>query len=107
MAERNVNGPYEPTILDVLVVREMLNRGLGLLPELIDDVFDWAEYWPHSTAVGSYEPGFRLVTGGSRHGQETLFLVGLSPAFTFVKISVADASYRSALNPWAFPSTLQ
>lgn len=79
MAEPNIDGLYEPTILDVLVVREMLNKALGLLPELIDDVFDWAEYWPHSSAVGNYEPGFRLVTGGSRRAQETLFLVGLFP----------------------------
>lgn len=40
-------GPYEPSVVDVLVVKVMLNRALNFPPEIVDVVIDLAEYWPH------------------------------------------------------------
>lgn len=45
---------YEPTILDVLVVKAMLNRALRLPPEILDAIADWAEYWPHTSTEIDY-----------------------------------------------------
>ncbi|KAK5656386.1 hypothetical protein OQA88_4767 [Cercophora sp. LCS_1] len=46
--------PYEPTILDVLVAKAMISKGLGLPAELTDAILDHAEYWPHSTTHVNY-----------------------------------------------------
>lgn len=72
--------PYEPTVVDVLVVREMFNRALSLPPELIGGILDWAEYWPHTTAVADYQPGYKRAAGGHRNRfPESVFLVSIYP----------------------------
>lgn len=40
---------YEPSPIDIAVVRAMLCRAKQLPPDLIDAIFDFAEYWAHST----------------------------------------------------------
>ena len=42
--------PYEPSVIDVLVTRAMLSKGLRLPPEIVDSIVDQAEYWPHTTS---------------------------------------------------------
>ncbi|PHH81796.1 hypothetical protein CDD82_7838 [Ophiocordyceps australis] len=42
---------YEPTPFDVVVTRVMLGRSMKLPPDLVDCIFDYAEYWAHSTSV--------------------------------------------------------
>lgn len=60
---------YRPSVIDVLVVKAMVNRAFGLPIELIDTIVDMAEYWPHSTVI---EASPRVATGGR---QENLLLV--------------------------------
>jgi hypothetical protein len=57
-------GPYEPSVLDVLVVKAMLNKALRLPPELLYTIVDFAEYWPHSTAVTDFKAMTGAVVGG-------------------------------------------
>lgn len=45
----DAEGTYKPTPIDVVVVRVMLTRGIKLPPDVVDMVFDHAEYWPHSS----------------------------------------------------------
>jgi hypothetical protein len=42
---------YKPTIQDVLSVKEDLIKAFHLPAELVDDVVDYAEYWPHTTTT--------------------------------------------------------
>lgn len=41
----------EPSAMDVVVVKMMLQQGLRLPPEVVLSILDFAEYWPHTTAV--------------------------------------------------------
>jgi hypothetical protein len=59
---------FEPTILDVLVVKAMLNRAFALPVELTNSVLDMAEYWPHSSTVELV----RRTMYGSRNEDELL-----------------------------------
>ncbi|KAG5952407.1 hypothetical protein E4U53_000971 [Claviceps sorghi] len=45
---------YRPTPIDIIVAHIMLTRSLKLPPELVDSIFDMAEYWAHSTNVIDY-----------------------------------------------------
>lgn len=63
---------YEPSILDVLVVKAMLNKAVALPPELLNTILDQAEYWPHSTSEWSGGP---LSIFGGRRDREDVFLV--------------------------------
>jgi len=69
--------PYEPSILDVIVVKAMLTKTLHtrslhkLPPELVDSIVDFAEYWPHtSVEVGPGRAPYQR--------NENIFLVSLS-----------------------------
>ncbi|KAK1763564.1 hypothetical protein QBC33DRAFT_549332 [Phialemonium atrogriseum] len=76
------NDLYEPTVLDVLVVRAMINKAFGLAPELVDAVIDAAEYWPHSTVIGDYrqlQGGMKAAVGSSSRGSKNLFLARSQP----------------------------
>lgn len=64
--------PHEPSVLDVLVVRAMLNKACSLPPELLDTILDQAEYWPHSTTEWTGGP---LTIYGGRTDRENVFLV--------------------------------
>lgn len=64
--------PYEPSIVDVLVVKAMLNKVFALPPELLNTILDLAEYWPHTTTEWSGGP---LSIYGGRPSREDVFLV--------------------------------
>lgn len=40
---------YEPTPIDVAVTRILMTRGLKFPPDIVDAIFDFAEYWAHSS----------------------------------------------------------
>ncbi|KAM4063711.1 Ankyrin repeat protein [Hirsutella rhossiliensis] len=50
----NSQGGYRPTPIDIVVTRIMLTRSKRLPPDLVDSIFDFAEYWAHSTSVVNY-----------------------------------------------------
>jgi hypothetical protein len=69
---------YEPTIREVLVVKEQLQRKSSLPIELIEAILDDAEYWPHtSTSI----TGRKTILAG-KETEESQFLVGPPSLFT-------------------------
>jgi hypothetical protein len=67
------SAPYEPRVVDVLVVKAMLNKALNLPPEIINAITDLAEYWPHTTTEASFQPP--VVASGGLGLKENMFLV--------------------------------
>ncbi|KAK5988401.1 hypothetical protein PT974_12555 [Cladobotryum mycophilum] len=61
---------YKPTPIDIAVVRAMLSQAKKLPPDLVDSIFDFAEYWAHS-AVELHE-SIRL--SGTAPSEDTLLL---------------------------------
>ncbi|KAK0656262.1 hypothetical protein B0T16DRAFT_32583 [Cercophora newfieldiana] len=55
--EEILSNPYLPSVLDVIVVKSMLVKGLKLPLELIDSIVDQAEYWPHTSSEINYATG--------------------------------------------------
>ena len=71
---------YEPTFSDVIVVKAMLNQALTVPVEIVDQIVDFAEYWPHTTAESGPADDinlYRTVRGG-QGGTEDELLVNLS-----------------------------
>ncbi len=68
---------YQPSIKDVLTVKEALHKKSALPYEVVDVIVDMAEYWPHTTTISS-RPMF--IRGGSNGGShaENQFIVSLS-----------------------------
>ncbi|KAH7161194.1 hypothetical protein EDB81DRAFT_784041 [Dactylonectria macrodidyma] len=60
---------FSPTPIDIVVARIMLTRGVKLPPDVVDMIFDHAEYWAHS----SNEFNFKAEI------QDQLRVVGNSP----------------------------
>lgn len=78
--EKRENEPFDLSPIDVVVTRIMLTKGKKLPPSVVDVIFDFAEYWAHS----SNEIDFVLqqqsplrVNGGS--ASENRFLVRSFP----------------------------
>lgn len=74
------DGSYHPSPVDIAVVRVMMTRGLRLPPDIVDAIFDHAEYWARSTN----EVDFKLehhshlrIVGQSQ--KEDSFLVRATP----------------------------
>ncbi|KAK0628255.1 hypothetical protein B0T17DRAFT_491337 [Bombardia bombarda] len=66
--EKAMAGTYEPTVIDVVVVKAMLTKALILPPEIVDSIVDLAEYWPHTTTEIHYSHlpgGAKAVRGGT------------------------------------------
>ncbi|RDL41635.1 uncharacterized protein BP5553_01614 [Venustampulla echinocandica] len=76
-------GNYQPSISDVLQVKETLLEKLPL--ELIDVVIDAAEYWPHTTSINTppAESPF-CIRGDANH--ENQFILR-TPPLGFVPVS--------------------
>ena len=62
---------YQPSVSDVLTVKEALLQKFTLPFELVDTILDLAQYWPHTTTINSQGKTIR-----SGHGREDVFLVG-------------------------------
>lgn len=46
---------YRPTPADICIVRLMITRAIKLPPDLVDAIFDHAEYWAHSSNEIDFE----------------------------------------------------
>jgi hypothetical protein len=69
-------GPHEPSIDDVLDMKDFFLKNAKLPIEIIDLIVDFAEYWPHTTTIRTGEGDFRVRGGDSK--LENKLLVGLS-----------------------------
>ncbi|ODA83173.1 hypothetical protein RJ55_01684 [Drechmeria coniospora] len=67
---------YNPTPIDIAVTRIMLVRSLRLPPDLVDAIFDFAEYWAHSTNAINYTTEHQdcLRVSGSSHLEDRFLL---------------------------------
>ena len=77
-SESTADGGYDPSPMDVFVVREMLSRAIRLPPDIVDVIFDYAEYWAHSTNYIDYLEEHKTpmrVVGTSK--SENRFLVSI------------------------------
>ncbi|AEO54578.1 hypothetical protein MYCTH_2297284 [Thermothelomyces thermophilus ATCC 42464] len=76
-------GPYEPSVADVLVTKAMLCKALRLPPEIVDTIVDHAEYWPHTTTRVDYPNDSLIARGknnfGNRSATENVFLLRSPP----------------------------
>jgi len=95
-------GLYEPSVVDVLIVKVMLNRALNFPPEIVDVVVDIAEYWPHHTAEVNWADETPKVvqgrSGGSQdNAPEDKFLIR-TPPLGLKKWGNQD-NYRTPLQP--------
>ena len=62
-------GPFEPDICDVVVVKQML-VSTGQIPiEIVDEIIDFAQYWPHVSATSE-----AVVARGSTPKQDVFVL---------------------------------
>lgn len=77
--DRSVD-PYEPTAMEVIFVRAMLEKALQLPSEIINNIIDYAEYWPHTSTVVDYSnwPGQQRVVHAGEPSTENVFLVSLN-----------------------------
>lgn len=66
------DGLYEPSPIDVAVVRIMMSRSKSLPPDLVDVIFDYAEYWAHSVTTSA-----RARSSNGSSDTENLFVVSL------------------------------
>lgn len=62
--------PFEPSTMDVVVTKMMLQQGLRLPPEVVLSVLDFAEYWPHSTAL--MDRAVTVISGRERENRFTV-----------------------------------
>lgn len=97
-------GPYEPDVMDVLVVKAMLINGLHLPPEIVDCIIDQAEYWPHTTSsveYGGQHGGTKVVTKFSNGSGGDLLVSCSRHSCTNLPLTLflSPASYRPARFP--------
>lgn len=64
--------PYQPSIGDVFVVKDILFKKCRLPLEIIDVVIDFAEYWPHTSTIRT---GGELKVAAGRPLYENQFIV--------------------------------
>ena len=48
------DGPFEPSPIDVLVLKAMIQKARVLPPEIVDSIVEFAEYWPCSHSYVDY-----------------------------------------------------
>ncbi|PFH61502.1 hypothetical protein XA68_17159 [Ophiocordyceps unilateralis] len=88
---------YRPTPDDIVILRAALNRAKGLPPDIVDCIFDHAEYWAHSSAVVDYGSELRhsLRIAGTG-AQENTFLLR-SPPLGLTHLCRGDARLAEEL----------
>lgn len=92
---RHVDGdkPYEPSLVDVAVVKAMLYRAKKLPPDLVDAILDMAEYWIHSTTQSRE----RISILGGKEERENRFLASI--CILLLTMSTC-ACMRVSARPW-------
>ncbi|OBT57048.1 hypothetical protein VE04_02605 [Pseudogymnoascus sp. 24MN13] len=100
------NSHIDPTVADVLVVKAML-QSLSLPLELADAIIDYAEYWPHTSAV---LPGIKpaCAQGNTRENYfvtRTLPLGCLSSSPSTDPSRAPPPASQGNMRPHVFPPT--
>lgn len=76
-------GPYEPMPLDICKVRALMVARIGLPEEIVDSIFDFAEYWAHSSNYIDYleehKDPLRIAGGGRLENRFLVSLTALPP----------------------------
>lgn len=84
--------PYEPSVLDVVVAKIMLQQGLKLPPEVVLSILDFAEYWPHTSAVLN-----RSLNATAGRPSQNLFVVRNAPSF-YLTLANGNTTHSFAPN---------
>ncbi|KAF2397095.1 hypothetical protein EJ06DRAFT_559224 [Trichodelitschia bisporula] len=84
---------YEPSILDVLVVKAMLYAGTPLPLPIIYEILDKAEYWPHTTTGVTYPYPHKQIMEGDFSENNLLLL--RTPPLGFPSWPTRSSSYPS------------
>ncbi|KAM0453069.1 hypothetical protein ACHAPV_009184 [Trichoderma viride] len=87
---------YEPSPIDIAVVRAMLCRTKKLPPDLIDAIFDFGEYWAHSTT----QRHENIHVRGGNPDREDRFLLRSYP------LGLVDAGARQNANEQPYTTAL-
>ncbi|KAF3765175.1 hypothetical protein M406DRAFT_221822, partial [Cryphonectria parasitica EP155] len=85
---------YEPSPMDVIIVKSMLQQGLRLPPEVVLSIVEAAEYWPHTTALLDAS-----VTVRSGRATENHFLLRSQPLGFTRKTHYDDRHYALTRAP--------
>lgn len=75
------NAEYEPSALDVVVVKIMLTKGCKLPHEIVLSILDHAEYWPHTTTT--LDHALSVLSGASRENQFVVSAASKPYGFVF------------------------
>ncbi|KAF4976673.1 hypothetical protein FZEAL_6698 [Fusarium zealandicum] len=86
-AAQSSNEPFSPTPIDVVVTRIMLCKSKRLPPSIVDVIFDFAEYWAHSSNEMDYlaEHGDPLKINGSSPIENKFLLRSLPVGLTGIQ----------------------
>ncbi|KAK7739050.1 hypothetical protein SLS53_005948 [Cytospora paraplurivora] len=88
-------GIFEPTPMDVVVVKAMLSEGLKLPPEIVLSIIDFAEYWPHTSVRLDHS-----ITVHSGRNRENQFVLRSKPLGLIKKVHYDDHYYSfTTANP--------
>lgn len=71
------SGPHEPSVEDVLSVKNVFFTNVKLPIEIIDVIIDYAEYWPHTTIART--GGQSITVRGGYPINENRFIVPRLP----------------------------
>ncbi|KAJ6787704.1 hypothetical protein PWT90_10409 [Aphanocladium album] len=74
--KHNDDGHYDPSPIDVAVVRIMLAKATKLPVDIIDGIFELAQYWVHTVTAADYSDSPLSV---STHSSQNRFLVRSLP----------------------------
>lgn len=92
---KGTGGAYDPSPIDIFVVRTILCRSKRLPPDIVDVIFDHAGYWAHSTNQIDYMEEHKnplRITGTGK--KENKFLVrSESSGDGLVNNQLTDYSY--------------
>lgn len=88
---------YQPSVDEVLTIKEALHKKSTLPYELIDAIIEMAEYWPHNTTVLTQPTS---IKAGRDH--ENRFLVSQMHYSPHLVLSLTIHSYDPI--PWAIPN---
>lgn len=82
------NTEYEPSALDVVVVKIMLTKGCKLPHEIVLSLLDHAEYWPHTTTT--LDHSLSVSSGAGRENQFVVSAVHWPHCFDFTNRQLAS-----------------